>query len=281
MGAMIQLGLIGDNIAKSQAPMLHHLAGRITGLDVRYDRLVPRDLGLDFDGVFAMARAQGFRGLNITYPYKEIAFARVSVPDPLVQAIGAVNTVIFEPGGAAGYNTDYTGFVAAYRKEMGQAAPGVVCMIGTGGAGRAVAFGLIALGAGAIRLVDLDRGKAEILATALRQASPETEVVVFDNVECAAQGASGLINCTPIGMVGYEGTPMPAPVMPGAAWAFDAVYTPIDTQFLQDAAAAGLRVISGYELFFGQGIDAWHIFTNTPIDAAALRQALQENSPVV
>lgn len=277
---MIQLGLIGDNVAKSQAPLLHHLAGRITGLDVRYDRLVPRDLGLDFDGVFAMARVQGFRGLNITYPYKETAFARVAVPDPLVQAIGAVNTVIFEAGGPVGYNTDYTGFVAAYRKEMGQAAPRVVCMIGTGGAGRAVAFGLIALGAKAIRLLDLDRAKAEILATALRQASPETEIVVCDNVESAAQGASGLINCTPIGMVGYEGTPMPAPVMKGADWAFDAVYTPIDTQFLQDAATAGLRVISGYELFFGQGIDAWHIFTNTPIDAAALRQALQENSPV-
>ncbi|WP_022703359.1 shikimate dehydrogenase [Pseudorhodobacter ferrugineus] len=271
----IKLGLIGDNIAQSQAPRLHQLAGKITGLSVSYDRLVPRDMGLNFDGVFALARDQGFRGLNITYPYKKTAFACVSVPDPLVRAIGAVNTVVFEPDGPVGFNTDYTGFVAAYRKEMGQVTPGVVCMVGTGGAGRAVAFGLIALGAEGIRLMDLDRTKAETLATALRQASPKTEVVVFDNVDEAARGASGLINCTPIGMVGYDGTPMPAHVMQGAAWAFDAVYTPIDTRFLQDAKAAGLQVISGYELFFGQGIDAWHIFTNAPIDAAALRQALQ------
>lgn len=281
MDLHIKLGLIGDNIAQSQAPRLHHLAGKIAGLSVSYDRLVPRDIGLNFDGVFAMARDQGFRGLNITYPYKETAFARVTVPDPLVRAIGAVNTVIFAPGGPVGYNTDYTGFVAAYRKGMGQTAPGIVCMIGTGGAGRAVAFGLIALGARGIRLVDLNRAKAESLADALRQASPKTEVVVFDSAEQAAQGASGLINCTPIGMVGYDGTPMPAHVMKGAAWAFDAVYTPIDTQFLQDAKAAGLQIISGYELFFGQGIDAWHIFTSVPMDAAALRQALLENNPVV
>jgi shikimate dehydrogenase len=64
--------------------------------------------------------------------------------------------------------------------------------------------------------------------------------------------------------------------MQGAKWAFDAVYTPVETQFLQDARAAGLTVISGYELFFGQGVDAWDIFTGIPLDHAALRAAIQE-----
>lgn len=277
MVSHIKLGLIGDNIAQSQAPRLHHLAGGIAGLSVSYDRLVPRALGLDFDGVFAMARDGGFRGLNITYPYKETAFARVAVRDTLVQAIGAVNTVVFEAGGPLGYNTDYTGFVAAYRGAMGQTPPGIVCMIGTGGAGRAVAFGLVALGAAAIRLVDLDGAKAQALARALRNASPDTDISVFTSAEAAAEGAGGLINCTPVGMVGYAGTPLPAQAMREAAWAFDAVYTPIETQFLRDASAAGLRIISGYELFFGQGVDAWRIFTNTEIDPAALRLALQNH----
>lgn len=274
----IKLGLIGDNIAQSQAPRLHHLAGGIAGLLVSYDRLVPRALGLDFDGVFAMAQNQSFRGLNITYPYKETAFSKVTVPDLLVRAMGAVNTVIFEPGGPVGYNTDYTGFVAAYRGTMGGSAPGAVCMIGSGGVGKAVAFGLVALGARAIHLVDLDGAKAEALAVALHKASPETDVAVFANAEAAAEGVDGLINCTPVGMVGYDGTPLPAQAMQGAKWAFDAVYTPVNTRFLQDAKATGLQIISGYELFFWQGIDAWHIFTNTPIEAAALRQALQENA---
>ena len=278
MDKHIKLGLIGDNIAQSQAPRLHHLAAEIAGLSVSYDRLVPRALGLDFDAVFAMAQDRGFRGLNITYPYKEIAISRVTVPDPLVRAIGAVNTVTFEPSGPLGYNTDYTGFVAAYRGEMGKDSPGTVCMIGTGGVGKAVAFGLLALGAPALHLVDLDRAKADALAHALREASPQTQIAVFAEAEAAAVGANGLINCTPIGMVGYDGTPLPARAMQGADWAFDAVYTPVMTQFMQDAKTTGLRIISGYELFFGQGIDAWRIFTNTPIDAAALRLALQQKA---
>ncbi len=56
---------------------------------------------------------------------------------------------------------------------------------------------------------------------------------------------------------------------------FDAVYTPVETQFLLDAERAGLHVISGYELFFGQGVDAWKIFTGVEIDHARLREAIQ------
>ena len=65
--------------------------------------------------------------------------------------------------------------------------------------------------------------------------------------------------------------------MAGAEWAFDAVYTPYtpaETQFLSDAAAEGLAVVSGFELFFHQGVDAWALFSGRPIDPAALRAAL-------
>ena len=77
-----------------------------------------------------------------------------------------------------------------------------------------------------------------------------------------------------IGMVGYGGTPLARENLTGAEWVFDAVYTPVDTQFLQDAAAEGLQVISGYELFVGQGVDAWAIFTGLPLDEARLRDDL-------
>jgi shikimate dehydrogenase len=62
--------------------------------------------------------------------------------------------------------------------------------------------------------------------------------------------------------------------MKGAEWAFDAVYTPADTQFLADAAAEGLVAISGDKLFFAQGVNAWRIFTGLPLDEDRLRLAL-------
>jgi shikimate dehydrogenase len=272
----IQLGLIGDNIMRSRAPLLHALAGGQFGLKVQYDRLIPHDLGLDFDATFERCAAQGYRGVNITYPYKERAAARVRIEDPLVRRIGAINTVVFSPDGPLGYNTDFSGFQAAWRGEMGDAAPRSACLIGAGGVGKAVAFGLLALGVRDIRIFDHDRAKADALADALKAAATGAEILALDTPAEAADGADGLINCTPVGMVGHDGTPLPRAHMTGAAWAFDAVYTPIDTAFLRDAAEAGLTIISGYELFFHQGVDAWDIFVGRTLSQPELRRALAE-----
>ena len=272
----IKLGLIGDNITRSKSPRLHRTAGALAGLNITYDRLIPKDLGMSFEETFSQARTSGFRGINVTYPYKEVAAKMVTIPDPGVAAIGAVNTVVFGAEGPQGFNTDYSGFTRAYRGVMGEETPGTVCLIGTGGVGKAVAFGLLDLGADVIRCVDLDLDKAERLATALRARAVETRIEVGTDAQEAAAGARGIVNCTPLGMVGISGTPLPRAAMHGATWAFDAVYTPVNTEFLTDAEAAGLRIISGYELFFGQGIDAWDIFTGVELDHAALRQAISK-----
>lgn len=284
MSDTILLGLIGDNIAASQSPRLHRLAGAQNGRPVRYDSLVPRVEGLDFDALFARCAAMGYRGVNVTYPYKEVVAGRLRVGDPLVEAIGACNTVLFGEGAPRGFNTDYSGFVAAYRRVRGTAAPGPVLVIGAGGVGRAVCFGLLALGAEEIRLADRDPAKAEALARALAAASPGLRIATGPEAGALAPGAAGLVNCTPLGMGGPDragggaadggATPLDGTHMAGAAWAFDAVYTPVDTRFLRDAQRAGLDVISGYELFVAQGVDAWAIFTGLPLDEDRLRADL-------
>lgn len=275
-GTQLKLGLIGDNIAESRAPVLHRLAGEQNRVHVTYDRLVPETLVQTFDQVFDSCAARGYRGLNITYPYKEIAAGRVTVDEPSVRAIGAVNTVIFTQTGAKGFNTDYSGFMAAYRSERGDRPTGTVLVIGSGGVGRAVAFGLAGLGTRVLRLVDRDPAKAEALAAALRAAAPHMDISTWTSAEKAAAGATGLINCTPVGMVGYDGTPLAPAAMAGAEWAFDAIYTPIDTQFLQDAQAAGLSIISGWELFFFQGVHAWALFSGMGLDKTRLRASLEQ-----
>ncbi len=272
----LKLGLIGDNITRSRSPMLHRLAGMQHGMSVQYDRLIPKDMGEDFDTVFGACMGRGYRGINVTYPYKERAAKKVAIDDPLVRAIGAVNTVLFEADGPVGRNTDYSGFVAGYRGVLGEESPGIACLIGTGGVGRALAFGLVSLGASEIRLVDKDEGKAQALAADLRAVPNAPSVTVFTESGVAARGATGLLNGTPVGMVGYGGTPLKREAMAGADWVFDAVYTPVDTQFLQDASALGLKVVSGYELFFYQGVHAWAHFSGLSLDEARLRAELLE-----
>jgi len=273
----MRLGLIGDNIARSQSPRLHVLAGRLCGLEVSYERLIPADMGRDFDAVFDLCVDEGFRGINITYPYKERVVSRLAVEDPAIAAIGACNTVVFDAPPPHGFNTDYTGFMAAYREAFGAELPGAVAMAGAGGVGKAVAFGLAGVGCTRLAVFDRDQEKARSLAQALEQADLAVKVEIAASIEEAAAGADGLVNCTPLGMVGYPGSAIPANLIGGQSWAFDAVYTPVDTQFLTDARSAGLSVISGYELFFHQGVDAFRFFTGQSVDAAALRKALLES----
>lgn len=250
------------------------------GVEVAYDLLVPARLGLDFDAVFDRCRAQGYRGLNITYPYKERVVARLAIDDPDVRTIAACNTAVFDAPRPRGLNTDYTGFIQAFRGTFGPVSPGLVAIFGAGGVGKAIGFALARLGATGLRLFDADARKAEDLARALSAAYPALRVDVSASAEQATGGADGLVNCTPLGMVGYQGSAIPASLIRGQRWAFDAVYTPIDTEFVAAAQAAGLSVMSGYELYLYQGIDAFGIFTGHKVDAAALREALAKSDAV-
>ena len=148
-------------------------------------------------------------------------------------------------------------------------------VVGAGGVGKAVAFALAELGAKQVSLFDSDREKGARLAAAIRGSAPEMETFVAASVEQAVAGADGLVNCTPLGMTGMPGTAVSRRLMGDARWAFDAVYTPVDTEFLSDARASGLETISGYELFFHQGTAAFEVFTGRQVEAAALREALQ------
>lgn len=273
MTGVLKLGLIGDNIAQSRSPDLHETCGRLAGIETRYERLVPRALGLSFEQVFAKAKADGLRGVNVTYPYKERAFALLDTCDGDIQAIGAVNTVLFDEGTTLGFNTDYSGFIHAYRAAR-IAKPDTVCLIGAGGVGKAVAFALLALNARAIICVDLDTARAQALADALSATGTQAKITVSDDAVASAQGANGIINCTPMGMSGIGGSPLPDYAMQQADWAFDAVYTPVNTPFLQGARHHGLTVITGYELFLAQGCDAWGLFSDQTIDPEALRVLL-------
>ena len=93
-------------------------------------------------------------------------------------------------------------------------------------------------------------------------------------LEQACQGADGLVNCTPLGMVGYGGNAFAGIPLTGRKWVFDAVYTPLETPFLKESKAAGVDILGGYGLFLYQGVDAFELFTGRSVDAAALRRIL-------
>lgn len=277
---MIKLGLIGVGIGRSRAPDLHRLAGRLCGVEVTYELLqLETTAPSAFDAALARCRSEGYRGVNVTHPFKERAAQTAHVNSDEVRRAGAVNTVRFDTrSGPQGFNTDYTGFIRAYSRRFPGRAPGIVGVVGAGGAGRAITFALIDLGAREIRLYDHELGRSESLAAALR-GQAEARIVTCGSLEEAVYGTDGLVNATPVGMLQYPGTPIPGALISSQIWAFEAIYTPADTQFVLAATAAGLEVLGGYELFFYQGVDAFEIFTGLDVDEAALRAALLRSQP--
>ncbi len=148
--------------------------------------------------------------------------------------------------------------------------------MGAGGVGKAIANALAHLDKSVeIRLVDFDLEKGEMLAEGLRGTGVKARAYPLSSLADICT-VDGLINCTPLGMYQYPGTSIPEEYINSQSWAFDAVYTPIETQFLQDAKSKGLDVLSGFELFFYQGIDAFEIFTGHQVDDVELRKMLFE-----
>ena len=272
---VIRLGLIGDHIERSRAPDLHRIAGDLTGLKVTYDLIDLSGKGADFDAVLFQCRDQGFRGLNITHPYKQGVMGHITGGDPMVQRIGSANTVLFTEAAIEGFNTDHSGFIAAYCAAFADANPGRVALLGAGGVGRALAFALAGLHAPEIRIIDRDRSRAEVLAAVLAQSFDNGPRVTVHDDPAACAGADAVANCTPVGMGDDPGSAVAAEYLSGLRWAFDAVYTPLETRFKADAEGAGARFLSGYELYFHQGVDAFRLFSGRSLaDPDALRLRL-------
>ncbi|HBP79932.1 MAG TPA: shikimate dehydrogenase, partial [Halomonas sp.] len=93
---MIKLGLVGEGIAKSQSPDLHERLGASLGVAVRYDLV--DSLGIvdfDFPSAIQTLRAEGYRGTNVTFPFKEKAAKLADICGEGVQRVGTANTLLF------------------------------------------------------------------------------------------------------------------------------------------------------------------------------------------
>lgn len=269
----VKIGLVGDQISESLSPLLHSCASDIAGIRYSYQLLVPAQEQLDFSSLYERCRVGGFDGLNITFPYKQSIPEELVIEDSVVQSIGAINTVLFKKPSTVGMNTDYSGFVDAYRYCFSQTEVGSVTIYGAGGVGRAVAFGLTELGISTLQLVDSNLQQARELATALLNHCPDLRCEVYQP-ESAIPATDGLINCTPIGMQTFPGSAIPDSMMRHAKWCFDAIYYPVKTEFLQQAEAMGLPVMSGIDLFFFQGINSFKAFSSCDIDPKKLSQEI-------
>jgi len=257
----MRLGLIGKGIMNSSSPDLHTRLGELIGIPTTYDLFDANEMSIDsLESQVRKVMAEGYRGVNVTYPFKEKAVRLATHASEGARLVGSANTLIFAGGEIRAENTDFSGFISGYRATLGDRSPGRVLLIGTGGVGKAAAFGLAKLGAEDIVLLDLDEAKSRQLAHELQVAGFAASTITLEALEETVAECSGLVNCTPIGHEKSPGCPLPKELIEARHWVFDAVYIPAVTEFIAAAKVAGAQVMSGVSLFVFQGIDAFKFF---------------------
>jgi shikimate dehydrogenase len=271
----ILVGLLGAGIGSSHSPLLHEQEADRRGIRLHYTTVDSDTHGLtadDLPGLLRWARALGYRGLNVTYPFKQQIVRHLDQLSAQARTLRAVNTVVFTDDGTCGYNTDAVGFARHFDHNFSGAPRNEVVQLGAGGAGSAVAHAMLTLGAGRLTLVDVDTTKAVQLAGLLGDEFDGDRIAVGSPAELTAllAGADGLINTTPVGMAHHPGCPVPAGVLRPDLWVADIVYRPTDTALLRAARAAGARTLPGTGMSVYQAVAAFEHFTGIPADPGAM-----------
>lgn len=248
---MIELGLIGWPLGHSQSPEYFAEKFRRLGIEGSYS-LFPLE---NIEELPMLIEAHpNLCGFNVTIPHKQAILPYLRHISPEAEAIGAVNTVSIERKDGTviltGHNTDCIGFRDSLAPLLGAVSdqPRHALIMGTGGASKAVAYGLSTLG---IRHVYVSRH------------SHGQDTIEYDDLTPSIMDTHRIIvNCTPLGMwPNINGCPdIPWNLLPDNAICYDLVYNPVITEFMRHGAQRGATVKNGLEMLHRQADAAWDIW---------------------
>lgn len=181
-------------------------------------------------------------GMNVTMPYKKDVIPYLDRLDETAESIGAVNVI----HNHVGYNTDCLGFMESIRPLLRDYDKKAL-VLGTGGASKAVCFGL---------------KKSGVYPTLVSRTPAEGMLGYADLTEEVMNEYTVIVNCTPLGMAPEENTfpPIPYELILARHLLFDCVYNPEETLFLQKGKAQGATTRNGIEMLYGQAKAAWKIW---------------------
>lgn len=275
--------VIGDPIAQSKSPAIHGFWLEKAGIAAEYRRCHVRSNELA-DYIASRRVDPHWRGCNVTMPHKQAIMPLLDRIEPVAARIGAVNTVVPRDGALIGTNTDAAGFLEPLRADL--AKPHYFRMariIGTGGAARAIIAaladeGMVLVVAGrdpdkARALLDELDPKGEHHVAPLDHFAAATEFAFDDRAGCFDL----VVNATSLGMVGQPPLNFDFSHVPPGSVCYDIVTAPLETPFLAEAKARGLRTIDGLNMLIGQAAVAFERFFGQPAprdDDDALRRML-------
>lgn len=262
-------GVRGSPIEHSLSPVLHRAAYRALGLaDWRYDRArVEADELAGHVG----ALDESWRGLSLTMPLKEAAFAVVHSVSPLARQVGAINTVVRDERGWSGHNTDVYGIVEALAEAgvgIERPVPETAILVGAGATARSALAALAQLGVHGVTFMVREAVRPESLAFALELG------LTADTLPMGAWPADGGLVVSTIPAPAYAGRlgSLPPPADGGAV--LDCVYGEGPSPLLAAAVERGYAAVDGTDMLLHQAREQVRLMTGHEAPTAAMREAL-------
>ena len=251
-----RLAVIGHPVAHSASPQMHQPALDAAGIDARYIRLdvEPGQVA----EAFSRMRALGFSGCNVTVPHKLEAMEHCEV-DPDARALGAVNTIRFDPQVTRGFNTDGPGFARAIEDDFSVALASLtVAIVGAGGgAGQAIATQCCLLEVPRLVIVNRTVAKLGPLVERLQMISPLTEILALalDDPSLAehCRACDLIVNTSSVGLKPGDSSILPPNFLKKGHLVYDTIYQPPITPLLATANRLGCRTANGLSMLIHQG----------------------------
>ncbi len=270
-------GVLGHPVHHSMSPAIHNAAFQYLDLNYVYLAFPVEDMAHAIRGIRALGN---IRGCSVTIPHKVSAMAHLDVIAPAAQHIGAINTIVKADHILSGSNTDVSGALRALEQAEVELTGQQVVMLGSGGAARAVAFGLaLQTPIAALTLLAMDDAERERLAGDLRAhtaCAVDDHPLNTDTVSSALAHAHIVIHCTPVGMNPHpDHTCIPAHLLHPNLTVMDIVYNPLETRLLKDARDTGCRTIRGLEMFLHQAAAQFELWTGQPAPLSVMRQVVE------
>jgi len=278
-----KLGLIGYHLSHSISAVIQKAGLESLGMGGSYEVLEtpPEDL---IDRL-KFLKSQNYDGFNVTIPLKVPVALFLDHVDKSADVSGCVNTVKILPDRTFyGYNTDVHGFKTAIPASIQKDLKGAnVSILGTGGASRAAAVGLIELGVKQINFYSRNIINSSNMVNYMRETFPTTTFKLYQNSSTGELFNSAMIvNTTPIGMKGNSADQMPLKLellskLPTDTIIYDIIYNPSRTLLLQKAKDLGLETINGLDMLIHQAAKAQEIWTGKFPDVDKMKIAALES----
>ncbi len=257
---MIKLGLLGNNISKSEMPNLITKLGNEFGFKVKYklfDQALKKNF--NFKNFLSQIKEKNISGINVTYPFKELALEHSIKLSEETKLVKSTNLILINES-MTSYNTDYSGFLNTYKFNFNKE-PSKLVVLGGGGVGRSICFSLIKLGVKELYIIEKDHIKLEKLIKNLKKKHEQVySIKLSDLIENQCE-FEGFLNCSEQGHINTPGNPFDGLKLNSNQWSFDVVYTPAMTTFLKNSKKSRAKIITGIDLFLFQGIESFIIFT--------------------